>query len=148
MLAMRDRLPIFCFVVLFQTSFSALNTMLLPFLRSGVQCHVHRPDLGSKISALTPPDTRAPAEVPKKRAKRQQAGRALDASGRSRADWTGSTMCDDKDTVLATSQRADGWCTSLRVLVHMASTPLLGALADRHGRVRIVVLSVALVTAC
>ena len=50
-------------------------------------------------------------------------------------------------TVLATSQRADGWCTSLRVLVHMASTPLLGALADRHGRVRIVVLSVALVTA-
>ena len=100
---MRDRLPIFCFVVLFQTSFSALNTMLLPFLRSGVQCHVHRPDLGSKISALTPPDTRAPAEVPKKRTKRQQTGRALDASGRSRADWTGSTMCDDKDTVLATT---------------------------------------------
>ena len=144
---MRDRLPIFCFVVLFQTSFSALNTMLLPFLRSGVHCHVHRSDLGSKISALTPPDTRAPADVPKKRAKRQKAGRALDASGRSRADWTGSTMCNDKDTVLATSQRADGWCTSLRVLVHMASTPLLGALADRHGRVRIVVLSVALVTA-
>lgn len=145
---MRDRLPIFCFVILFQTSFSALNTMLLPFLRSGVQCNVHRLELGSKISTLTPPDTRAPAEPPKKRTKRQQPGRALDASPRSRADWTGSTMCDDKDTVLATSQRADGWCTSLRVLVHMASTPLLGALADRHGRVRIVVLSVGLVTAC
>ena len=148
LLPMRDRLPIFCFVILFQTSFSALNTMLLPFLRSGVQCDVHRPDLGSKISTLTPPDTRAPAELPKKRTKRQQTGRALDAIPRSRADWTGSTMCDDKDTVLATSQRADGWCTSLRVLVHMASTPLLGALADRHGRVRIVVLSVGLVTAC
>ena len=145
---MRDRLPIFCFVILFQTSFSALNTMLLPFLRSGVQCNIHRPELGSKISKLTSPDTRAPAELSKKRVKRQQTGRAQDASPRSRADWTGSTMCDDKDTVLATSQRADGWCTSLRVLVHMASTPLLGALADRHGRVRIVVLSVGLVTAC
>ena len=148
LLPMRDRLPIFCFVILFQTSFSALNTMLLPFLRSGVQCDIHRPELGSKISKLTPPDSRSPAELSKKRVKRQQTGSALHASPRSRADWTGSTMCDDKDTVLATSQRADGWCTSLRVLVHMASTPLLGALADRHGRVRIVVLSVGLVTAC
>ena len=144
---MRDRLPIFFFVVFFQTSFSALNTMLLPFLRSGVQCDVKRPELPSKINRLTPPDPRMQAELPTKRAKRQQTGRVLFDSNPRRADWTGSTMCDDKDTVLATSQRADGWCTSLRVLVHMASTPLLGALADRHGRVRIVVLSVALVTA-
>ena len=50
--------------------------------------------------------------------------------------------------MLSTSQKIDGWCTSLRVLVHMVSTPLVGALADRHGRLRMVFLSVAVTTGC
>ena len=75
-----------------------------------------------------------------------RAGVACGSSVRPSSAWSGSAHCGDRQTVLAVGTQAASNLKSVWLTVHLLTAPLLGALADHHGRVRTILFCVALLS--
>ena len=73
-----------------------------------------------------------------------RAGVACAASPASPGEWSGSAHCTDRQTVIAVGTQAAANLRSIWLTVHLLTGPMLGALADHHGRVRTILICVAL----
>lgn len=56
--------------------------------------------------------------------------------------WSGSAHCPDADLVIASGTWVGANLNSLHIVVHLVTGPLFGALADTHGRLLVIGLSV------
>ena len=64
-----------------------------------------------------------------------------------RSDVLSSAYCGDEATILSSAQRLESALVSVRTIAYVATGPIMGAMADRYGRVFVMQCSAALYTA-